>query len=1237
MVNDYNLLVDARPSYRRVYTAGSQVLASKAIGNVHISTNTAEVVLKDVLYVPGLNVKLLSTNSLTDEGARVILDSEGGKIHLQTGYTLRVTKNRAKGLLEFRGEAWRQSHAMAGSAELFEGVDLEFEDVKPAGKPSIQQIWHERLGHPGRDKTRKLIELLGKKSDIKLDPSTPLECSGCVQSKMTRARMGKGSGEVAAAPLDLLHIDLIIDGSRVSEYTCTLVVVDDYSKYVYVQPLIRKSDAFNELKRAVSLLETQTGRRVKAIRSDQGGEWASDAARTWSLQQGILWQKTTAYNSEQNGRVERMNRTLGERMRALLVQRRLPIRFWPHAIRAAAFKMNLTPNVDDRIPFEAMFKRSARRFAKLLKVFGCLSWVNVPKVKRDHKKLDVRANPAIFLGYSLERKGWLFYSPESSPSIFWSNSAKFLEHQCWDDRTEWKPLVLTPPRVPSQEEEVADLGYTAEATFDERDPDVIDDIIDMDKLFEEEEVEQELQDTHCKESTRRDSREASPASSAGATAGSDRPDQEEPVSTSDRFSIKDNERILQAKYEAMKASRDQWVELAEFYNSLNVLDGLPERPKDAMEDPGDPETWDPKLRRPATRVNLRNPGAALITAKPAKASQINLTPTLREAMAREDWPQWQEAMRKEYLGLEAMGTWEVADLPTGANTVDTKWVLKIKTDADMVPTKYKARLVARGFTQREGIDYEEVFAPVAPMDAVRGVLALAAIHDWEVDCIDVAQAYLNSTLHHEVYLKPPEGFSSHVPQGKALKLIKGLYGLKQSGREWNLELDRHLRKLGFHSLPSAPCIYTRGKGDERTVVTVYVDDMLIASSSRKAVDCTKRDIAAKWKIEDNGKVKEFLGIKVTRDRAERTLSLDQTAYIKKMVSKWISKDDKTWCPMLVHLDAAGSPLCDKERAKKYQELVGQLLWVANTVRPDIAFAVGTLARHMSEPKDAAWEAALKVLKYLNQTAEDRLVLGKDKDMNRAVTTYTDANWASDKATGRRSTSGSMTFVHGCLVSWKSHVQKCVALSAVESEFVAASEAVREALFFSYLLRDLGVLDTKPTLYTDSKGCIQVSKDPAKHWKLKHIDTRYHFVRDHVQEGDVAIEFIGTKMNVADILTKPLPKVPLSLAGQRVGLTRPLRGAVEDTTAECSGKQDGDGPESKSGDECKDGGLRGSAETFIPGSINGGTMLQRDGIVAMQPHEVGCGAKVTRRAEKILPSVLQQALTCISTGPSCRVH
>jgi hypothetical protein len=263
--------------------------------------------------------------------------------------------------------------------------------------------------------------------------------------------------------------------------------------------------------------------------------------------------------------------------------------------------------------------------------------------------------------------------------------------------------------------------------------------------------------------------------------------------------------------------------------------------------------------------------------------------------------------------------------------------------------------------------------------------------------------------------------------------------------------------MGFLSLPCAPCIYLRGTGDTKVVIAVYVDDMLITGPRRNIINAVKTAITDKWRITDNGPVKEFLKIKITRNRKQRTFSLDQRAYIEEIIKEWLPNGGKSWSPMDTTPPVMPTDFVSPSVIKQqYPSLVGKLMWVSNTVRPDVCFAVNTLARHLSRPSPEAMDAALKVVKYLNQTKDEVLRLGGHMPNADPIVTYTDANWASDPNTDRRSTSGSVTMVFGSLVGWKSHVQKCVSLSAVEAEFVAASEASREALFFRYLLRSLDI-------------------------------------------------------------------------------------------------------------------------------------------------------------------------------------
>ncbi|CCF49936.1 uncharacterized protein UHOR_14014 [Ustilago hordei] len=803
-------------------------------------------------------------------------------------------------------------------------------------------------------------------------------CNTCSQGKQTRARMGQSESERMEAPLELVHVDLMTDFKGHANYHYALVAVDDFSSLIYMEPLCTKSAALTVLRRWIARMEQATDRKLKTLRSDNGGEWCSIAAEDWQTQEGFKWQKSVPGISVQNGRAERAIRLVQEKMHSMLIGRACPRELWPYAITAAAHMMNLTLSATKTIPHEAFYGTTAHKLAQQLRVFGCLAWVHIQQ-KDQQGKYGARAKPAIMIGYDEEHKAWKFCNPDQPASIQWSNSATFHEDKGWSDRQQEavRPVVTA---------EVEEEGVTP-ATVEE-----------------------------------------------------------------------------ETKSEAA------------------VEDLLP---------------------------------AVDSTVGAANTAILNLDPTLGEAMNGEDAQLWKEAIRKELEGLEAMGTWEVVHQPPGVPLVDSKVVLRLKLDTDGVPVKHKARLVARGFTQREGIDYQETFSPVAPLGVIRAILALAVQNNWEVHALDITMAYLNSTLKEAIYMKPPEG--SGVAPGKVYKVVKGLYGLKQSGREWNQEFDRSLRCMGFFQVECAPCIYTKGQGEDMAIVVIYVDDTLVIAPQLEMVLKIKKQIGQRWKMEDSG-------------------------YIDQVLAKHLDKRTKpTMVPMQSILE--GTLVASAAQQREYPVIVGKLLWVANSTRPDLSLTMGVLARHMHEPSQEHYQAAQRVLRYLESTRQVGLVY-RASESQEPLVAHSDANWASDATIQRRSTSGSVALVYGNPVAWKSATQKCVSLSAVEAEFIAAMEATCEVLFLKQLLRSIGIATDTPMVYSDNTGCIQVSKDPAQHWKLKHIDTKYHFVRNNVQEGRVQIKYVDTTRNLADVLTKPIGRQAMQQA--RSGLHLQIPAAVYET-------------------------------------------------------------------------------------------
>ncbi|SOV01853.1 uncharacterized protein UDID_18821 [Ustilago sp. UG-2017a] len=550
----------------------------------------------------------------------------------------------------------------------------------------------------------------------------------------------------------------------------------------------------------------------------------------------------------------------------------------------------------------------------------------------------------------------------------------------------------------------------------------------------------------------------------------------------------------------------QWSNSATFHEDKGWSDRQQEtcKPMEVEEESAAPTTVEEETRLETVVEDLLPAMDSTVGA--ANTAVLNLDPTLGEAMNGEDAQLWKEAIQKELEGLKAMGTWEVVNHPPG----------------------------------REGIDYQETFSPVAPLGAIRAILALAVQNNWEVHALDIMMAYLNSRLKEAIYMKPPEG--SGVASGQVYKVVKGLYGLKQSGREWNQEFDRSLRRMGFFQVECAPCIYTKGQGKDMAIMVIYVDDTLVIAPRLETVLKVKKQISQRWKMEDSGEVSHFLGIKISRNRVMCTMTIGQSGYIDQVLAKHLDKRTKpTMVPMQSILE--GTLVASAAQQKEYLVIVGKLLWVANSTQPDLSLTVGVLARHMREPSQEHYQAAQRVLRYLESTKEVGLVYRANESQEPLVA-HSDANWASDATIQRRSTSGSVVLVYGNPVAWKSATQKCVSLSAVEAEFIAATEATHEVLFLKQLLRSIGIATGTPTVYSDNTGCIQVSKDPAQHWKLKHIDTKYHFVCNNVQEGRVQIKYMDTTRNLADVLTKPIGRQAMQQA--RSGLHLQIPAAVYET-------------------------------------------------------------------------------------------
>ena len=449
-------------------------------------------------------------------------------------------------------------------------------------------------------------------------------------------------------------------------------------------------------------------------------------------------------------------------------------------------------------------------------------------------------------------------------------------------------------------------------------------------------------------------------------------------------------------------------------------------------------------------------------------------------------------------------------------------VFNLKHDVEGRVERFKARLVAKGYAQKYGIDYDEIFSPVVRFSSIRLLLAFAVQRDFLIHQMDVETAFLNGKLDEEIYMQQPEGYVKPGEEHLACKLEKSLYGLKQSSRCWNKAFKESVEKLGFTQASADPCVFIRKK-DTLTIIAIHVDDLMILAKNILEMQRLKNSLKVQFKMKDMGELHYYVGVCIVQDKERKQVYLHQGQYIEKMLKKFGQTEAKpvsTPADLNVKLqkeDGVSRPV----DTITYQSIVGSLLYAAITTRPDIAQAVGVVSKFCANPTQSHLTAAKRILRYLKGTVYLGLSYKKCADGN--LIGYSDADWAGD-VDDRHSTSGNVFLLAKGAVSWLSKKQATVALSTAEAEYVALSAATQEAIWLRRLLTDVGEpLEDPIVINEDNQGAIAMAKNPVGHARTKHIDIRYHFVREGVQNGAIILKYVATGEMIADILTKPLPR------------------------------------------------------------------------------------------------------------------
>ncbi|KAM2677793.1 hypothetical protein EV1_004297 [Malus domestica] len=493
---------------------------------------------------------------------------------------------------------------------------------------------------------------------------------------------------------------------------------------------------------------------------------------------------------------------------------------------------------------------------------------------------------------------------------------------------------------------------------------------------------------------------------------------------------------------------------------------------------------------------------------------------------------WQEAMNAEIDMIEKNDTWQLVDRPTDKPVIGVRWVFKTKLNLDGTVQKHKARLVAKGYAQKPGIDYNETFAPVARLDTIRTLIALAAQKGWKLFQLDVKSAFLNGILEEEVYIEQPEGFEVKNACHKVYKLRKALYGLKQAPRAWYSEIDAYLTSCNFIRSTSEATLYT--KSDEEggiLIVSIYVDDIVYTGSSKTLLSEFKMEMMQKYEMSDLGLLHHFLGMGILQ--TENGVFIHQSKYAKSLLVRFGLEDCK---PVSIPLPTGeklkkvdGSELADETM---YRKIVGSLLYLTAT-RPDLMYAASLLSRFMNGPTKKHFGVARRVLRYVQGTLSYGIEYAKDSDA--ILVGFCDADWAGSEDDCRSTSGYAFSFGSG-IFSWASVKQNTVALSTAEAEYVSAAKATAQAIWLRFVLDDFGEMQADATpLFCDNMSAISMVKNPVFHQKTRHINRKFHFIREALQEGVINVKFCRSEEQLADIFTKALPKDRFNYLRMKLGV------------------------------------------------------------------------------------------------------
>ena len=1125
------ILVGSAENDASLKALGSGSVVLKCEGD---SGQTNIIRLENVYYIPQLRGNLISSTTIAKKGYTIlqklntctVLDAEDDVV---------MTAALRNGLL-----------CLNGKTVINETLNVA---LLTRAKPSNElTLWHRRFGHVNE---RKLLKMISKKSVDGMDIpyNSPMEyCEPCAIEKATKLPFNKKRKHRAKIPLEVIHVDL--KQVKLEEYNVEvpkyqLKPLDEATGFQVGYALYNKSEAFDYLREYIAMAETQHDRKIKRIVCDNGGEFVSKEFIKYCKERGIYLDYCAPRTAEQNGIIERSNRTVNEMIRAMLNHAGLSIEYWTYAYHTAIYILNRTLTVtgkeSGKTPYELWYNKKPN--VSNLRTFGSECVYFLDRHIRD--STEGRGRKGRMLGYA--KKGYLIEETDTNRLVV-SRHVTFNENSNVElfDQPERKLAeifdVLVPDSIPDVDDhtegEQVEVIIPSDASSSDEESSG-DEVL---TLSESAVSDGEYEDAHSDEGNNALGESEDEIYPPTATESEYNAPTSEFESLEDANDDNSGSEVNEREGEPVEVGSDNdngGCGDEQFGMELPPIEPPPLRRSTRERKPVQP-FWitfrnerDETFLVTANREELESAFVVIMDGESAPVPR-----SYREAMKSKEWRLWKEAIEKEMKSLKENGTWrlrDVGEVPAGTEVLPCQWVLKIKRNADGTIERYKARLCIFGNKQVKGIHFYETYAPVVRHTSLLTLIALATARKWIMKQFDIETAFIVCPLEKEdgqIFMKQPEGFIEG--KDKVCLLVKALYGLKQAPRLFHRSVRNNLRKIGFKQLESDPCVFIYDCNLGTVIIGIHVDDGSLFASNANICDFIEAELRRYWKMK-MGDLSYILGNSVARTSTNQ-IAIYQQSYYDNMLKQFGMENIKPRAtPHLFNVKLAPSKNESNPPIPNYREKIGKIMYSATQARPDVLTAVGETARYCNNPDEVHAKAVDQIIHYLAGTKNLALVFDPSVETPTKLYCYVDANWGEDTIT-RKSVTGYVFMLCGAAISWKSKRQDTVAKSTMEAEYMALSDCVSEAMFLRQLLHELNVKQSEPTvIFEDNDATKGLAEERKTTQRSKHIDIKYHYVRELIEKKEILMKRVDSAENCADVLTKAVTRDKLEYLREKMGL------------------------------------------------------------------------------------------------------